>query len=60
MVASSSVERQRSSKVEIVTQTDLSLVHISDQLSSYLNGLTLDSSTHDATFFTYQTKYFIS
>uniref|UniRef100_A0A0R3RKF4 Uncharacterized protein n=1 Tax=Elaeophora elaphi TaxID=1147741 RepID=A0A0R3RKF4_9BILA len=44
IIASSSVERQRNSKVGIVTQTDLSLVHISDQLSSYLNGLTLDSS----------------
>ncbi|VIO94550.1 Uncharacterized protein BM_BM3072 [Brugia malayi] len=58
--ASSSVERQRNNKVGIVTQTDLSLVHISDQLSSYLNGLTLDSSTHDATFFTYQGMNFLA
>uniref|UniRef100_A0A1I7VLN0 Cadherin domain-containing protein n=1 Tax=Loa loa TaxID=7209 RepID=A0A1I7VLN0_LOALO len=56
----SSVERQRSNKVGIVTQTDLSLVHISDQLSSYLNGLTLDSNIQDATFFTYQGMNFLA
>lgn len=43
----SSIQQHRNGKVGIVTQTDLSLVHISDQLSAYLNGLSLANSSQD-------------
>ncbi|VDN02889.1 unnamed protein product [Thelazia callipaeda] len=54
LVGSSPLEQQPNGKVEIVTQTDLSLVHISDQLSSYLSGLSIDNNCSQAPFYTSQ------